>query len=151
MDRVHAPDFDPATTAILDQEPPCTPGPPDAGGTASLLSHDATTWRIQTNSPVPTVLVLAEAEYAGWQVTVDGEPAQPLTAYTALRAVCVPAGEHTVVWHYRPRAVWVGGAVTAIASILLIAAALTVNRRQPTEPALLSGGATTRSSTTDHA
>lgn len=129
VDRIHAPDFDPATTAILDKDPPCTPGPADAGGTAAVLSHDPTTWRVRTDSAAPALLLLAETNDAGWQVTVDGEPAEPLTAYTALRAICVPAGEHTVVWRYRPVTLWLGGALTTAATFLWLAAvAITIRR-----------------------
>lgn len=141
IDRIHAAGFDPATTATLNQQPPCTPGPPDSGGTATLLSHNSTSWRIETNSDAPAVLLLAETDTAGWQVTVDGEPAQPLTAYTALRAVCVPAGEHTVVWRYRPGWLWLGGAISLISAVLwLTAVTITVRRRsrEPTVPSTLN-------------
>ena len=135
ISRIHAPDFNPVTTAILDREPPCTPGPADAGGTAAVRSRDPTMWRIETDSDAPALLVLAETAEAGWQVTVDGERADPLTAYTALRAVCVPAGEHTVVWRYRPAGVRLGGAVTLITAALWIAAAvMTVRRRRTQSP-----------------
>ena len=71
-------------------------------------------WRIQTSSEVPVLLILSETDYPGWQVTIDGETAQGLTAYTAVRAVCVPAGEHVVEWTYRPNGVlawWPGDVV----------------------------------------
>ena len=60
------------------------------------------------------LLILSETDYAGWQVTVDGQPAQNLTAYTAVRAVCVPAGEHTVEWVFKPTVYWLGGLVSLL-------------------------------------
>lgn len=136
LERIHAPDFDPATTAILHRPPPCSPGPDGAAGTAAVLSHDPTTWHIQTDSAAPALLILAETDDPGWQVTVDGEPAQSLTAYTTLRAVCVPAGEHTVVWNYRPLSLWIGAALTLIASTLWAAAAITIFRRNPIQSSI---------------
>jgi len=153
ISRIHAPGFYPATKAILDEEPTCTPGPADAGGTAVVLDHDSTTWRIRTDSAVPSILVVAETVDAGWQVFVDGERAQPLRAYTALRAVCVPAGEHIVVWRYRPAVVWLGGVITAIASMLWMTAAVIVARHRPAEPIppAAPADATTTPSATDDA
>ena len=37
----------------------------------------------------------------GWRVTVDGTEAKPLRADYILRAVEMPAGEHTIEWRYR--------------------------------------------------
>jgi hypothetical protein len=121
--RIHAADFDPATTATLPQAPPCDLGPlPDEAGTAEILEHEPTRWRIQTTGDAPGLLVLAENAYPGWRVTVDGQPAEPLTAYTSVRAVCVPAGEHLVEWSFMPRLYLAGGVVTLIVLLLLVAA-----------------------------
>jgi uncharacterized membrane protein YfhO len=55
-------------------------------------------------------------------VRVDGEPAAPLTAYTAIRAVCVPAGSHQVEWRFNPPIFKVGAAISALALGLVAAA-----------------------------
>ncbi len=120
IERVHATDFDPAAVAILDEEATCAAGPAPAGpGTAEVIAHEPTRWRIETNSDAPALLVLAENAYPGWQVTVDGVAAESLTAYTSLRAVCVPAGEHVVEWVFRPMVYWVGGVVSLVALVLV--------------------------------
>lgn len=122
--RVHAPDFDPATTAILNEAAPCDPGPaPAAAGTAAVLAHEDTYWQIRTRSDAPALQILAENAYPGWRVLIDGQPAVALTAYTAIRAVCVPAGEHLVEWRFTPRLYGAGAAVSLFALILLAAAA----------------------------
>jgi hypothetical protein len=63
-------------------------------------------------------------------VTVDGAAAESLTAYTSIRAVCVPAGEHVVEWTYRPTVIWVGGLLT-LAFVALLVVALLMLRRLP--------------------
>jgi hypothetical protein len=127
--RVHAPDFDPAATAILDREAPCVLGPaPVEGATAEVLSHEPARWVIRVSSSAPGLLVLAENAYPGWEVTVDGVPAEPLTAYTSVRAVCIPAGDHTVEWVYRPAVLWAGGLVS-LGALLAVAGAVVVLRR----------------------
>ncbi len=47
-------------------------------------------------------LLLAEQAYPGWQAAVDGARVPVYRAEYALLAVPVPAGQHTVVWAYRP-------------------------------------------------
>jgi len=126
--RVHDADFDPAGTAILRANPPCELGPaPATPGTADVLVHEDAYWRIATRSDAPALQVLAENAYPGWTARIDGRPAAVMTAYTAIRAVCVPAGEHLVEWRFAPRLYWVGAAVSA-ASLLLMAAALARKR-----------------------
>ncbi len=135
ISRLHEAEFDPATTAILRAAPDCAPEQGDEAGSATLVAHEPARWEIATESATPALLVVAEAAYPGWRVTVDGEPATPLTAYTALRAVCVPAGSHTVVWSYAPRVFVAGGLLSAAAVVALAAAAYLLRRAEQREAA----------------
>lgn len=129
VQRVHEPDFDPAATAIL-AAPSCDPGPtPGTPGTAEILENSPGHWLVKTRSDAAALLILAETAYPGWQVEVDGQAAESSTAYTTLKAVCVPPGEHEVVWSYRPLVYWVGGGIS-LAALLVTIAALFVLRRQ---------------------
>lgn len=129
--RVHQAEFDPATTAILSADPGCALGPaPEALGAAEVVSHEAAHWQIRTTADAPALLVLAENAYPGWEVTLDGAPAEGLTAYTAVRAVCVPAGQHQVEWHFRPRLYLVGAAVSLLALALIIYAGKELTSRR---------------------
>ena len=124
VQRVHDPAFDPAATVILDADPTCEVGSvPAAQGTAEISQSTPGFWRIATQSDTPAILVLAETAYPGWQVTIDNKPVGMLTAYTTLKAVCVPAGEHAVVWRYKPVVYQVGGLVTSVALLLVLLAA----------------------------
>lgn len=121
--RVNQADFDPASTALLGAEPPCQVGPaPTDPGTAEILQADPGFWRIHTESSAPGLLILAESAYPGWQVTVDGQNAEALTAYTTLKAVCLPAGQHIVEWEFEPT-VFVAGGVITLAALALVAVA----------------------------
>jgi hypothetical protein len=129
IDRIHAPDFDPLTTVILPQPPPCQVGPlPAAPGTAEIVAHASDSWLIHTSSDEPALLVLSETAYPGWRVMVDGRPAESLTAYTTIRAVCVPAGEHTVTWTFAPTIYQAGGVITLFSLALVAVAAVSVRR-----------------------
>ncbi len=130
IDRIHAADFDPAQTAILATAAPCDLGPaPAAGGKAVIETHEPTRWQIRTRSDAPALLVLAENAYPGWRATVDSRPAETLTAYTSIRAVCVPAGEHVVEWQFAPRLYWLGAGITAAALALLVLAVLRLRKQ----------------------
>ena len=131
INRIHAPDFDPAMTAILAKSAPCSTGPlPAQPGEVEILSHEPTRWRLRTISETPALLILAENAYPGWGVTIDGQPAESLTAYTSVRAVCVPDGEHIVEWRFFPQ-LYLAGAAVSVAALILILAAVFVLRRRP--------------------
>jgi hypothetical protein len=128
--RVQSNDFDPASTVILDADPGCEVGPePGRPAKVTLRKHTPTRWVIATESTAPGILTLSETAYPGWQVAVDGERAHPLTAYTTIRGVCVVAGEHEIIWTYRPTIYLIGGAISAL-SLILIVVSLTAMRRQ---------------------
>lgn len=117
--RIHQPDFDPATTVILAQEPDCAlqTAPP---GAATILDATPGYWRIRAQTSAPALLILSETAYPGWQVTVNGVRENWYTAYTAVRAVCVPAGESEVIWQFRPTIFLWGGLVTLMALLFLV-------------------------------
>jgi hypothetical protein len=129
VQRVHEPDFNPASTAIVSADPNCNVGPaPQEGGTAEILENTAGHWLVKTESETGALLVLAETAYPGWGASIDGRPVELHTAYTTLKAVCVPPGTHEVLLTYTPTVYMIGGIVT-IAGLLLLLAAVYFYRR----------------------
>ncbi len=117
--RIHEPDFDPQSTAILAEETSCELNTGAAfDGEASIMAAEPGFWRVQTESRAPALLILAETDYPGWRVEIDGQEARNLRAYTTLRAVCVPAGVHDVTWTYVPTIYAAGGLITLVALLL---------------------------------
>ncbi|MGD8855936.1 MAG: hypothetical protein PVG33_06385, partial [Chloroflexota bacterium] len=51
-------------------------------------------------------------------------------AFTTIRAVCVPAGEHVVEWTYRPTIFIAGGALSAVSLLLVLWSATAIWRAQ---------------------
>lgn len=129
--RVHDADFDVTTTAVLAAEPDCLLDGA-APGAVTVTAQEDGYWQMETASDVPALLVLSETAYPGWRVTIDGAEADWQTAYTAVRAVCVPAGEHLVEWRYQPTVYWLGGLLTLL-GWLLVGVALWQLRRHPQE------------------
>lgn len=73
-----------------------------SSGTATVTRDLPELVAVQTRSPGPAYLVLADAFDPGWSATLDGRPAEIRPAYVAFRAVFVPPGNHAVVFRYRP-------------------------------------------------
>jgi hypothetical protein len=130
LERLHEASFDPQTTVIIEQTPSCDLSPDQAAGSSvQVLAQRPGYWQLATNSSSPAMLVLSQTAYPGWRVTVDDQAAESLLAYTALQAVCVPAGEHTVTWNYRPTPFLVGGLISLGALILLVLAIVFIRRK----------------------
>lgn len=117
--RIHQPDFDPVATVILAQPPACDLPDVPVTGTAQVVEKRDGYWRIATDSPEPALLVLSETDYPGWRAAVEGEGVEIMEAYTAVRAICVPAGQQTVEFTYAPSIYAIGGLFTVLALLLL--------------------------------
>jgi hypothetical protein len=68
----------------------------------------------------PGLLVLSELAYPGWQATIDGKPSPVEIVGGLLRGVNLPAGEHEVVFLFRPLLVYAGLAMAALTWAALI-------------------------------
>lgn len=64
-------------------------------------------------------LVLTDAWYPGWVARLDGAEVPLDRANLIFRAVRVPAGEHEIVFEYRPVSLWLGAAISALAWLVV--------------------------------
>ncbi len=125
LQRINQPGFDPLSTVILDHRPDCEPEEGD--GTAEIIEQDHGYWQIETASDAASLLLVSETAYPGWNVEIDGRPAEPLLAYTALRAVCVPPGQHTVTWRFQP-SIFIWGAGLSLIGLIFLSVAVIKER-----------------------
>jgi hypothetical protein len=123
---LHTAGFEVGRTVTLPAAPPCSLEPvvPSAGETAQVVGESPNHLELTTRSEATGLLVLSEVDYPGWQVRVDGQPAQVLRADTTLRAVCLPAGSHTVRFDFRPRDLVVGGIISCLALVVVMGAVI---------------------------
>ena len=83
------------------------------------------------STDTPALLLLSETHYPGWQATVDGQLASLLRADYVLRAVPVPAGEHTVELTFRPFSFTLGAIVSGITLVVVaVAIGLSLKKRR---------------------
>jgi hypothetical protein len=132
LTRVHEPDFDPRTTALLDTPVACVTNPalPVHGGESQveIVYYEGNRIEAQVQGG-GGLLIFSEVEYPGWRATVDGDPAPLLRADYLLRALCVPPGEHQVVLVYDPPLLKWGAAITTLTLLWIVGAAMWGTRR----------------------
>ena len=127
LSRIHSQDFDPLETALVPSAIHCT----GTGEPAEVEMTNYSANRIEAETQGGGgLLVFSEMYYPGWQAIVDDAPAQLVRADYLLRALCVPAGEHTVTLSYDPPVLKVGGMVTCLALLVIVGAAVWPNRRR---------------------
>jgi hypothetical protein len=126
------PEFDPTAEVLLETLVSDSQSP--VSSLQSLALQDgANRVTIRVSLDAPGYLVLADTWYPGWRATVDGRPAEILLANHAFRAVLLDGGEHVVEMVYRPSSVLVGGAVSLVAVMALVAGLLLARRREGRE------------------
>lgn len=121
LDRIQAGQVDVAGVVHLDRAPEPAPQPAAQPLPAPQFVEDGLDRVVlRAAAPTPAVLVLADMNAPGWTVTVNGRPAELLTADMLLRAVALPAGEHTVEFTYRDGSYRRGLALTIVGAVLTL-------------------------------
>jgi len=96
-------------------------------GSITLSDYAPDRMAYTSSSEAAQLAVFSEMWYGpdkGWQVTVDGAPAELIRANYALRAVVLPAGQHEVVMTFEPSSFYRGEMISYIASGLILLLAI---------------------------
>ena len=101
----------------LDGTPPALEVSP--GGTAAIERADAGHVAIAVNADGEGTLLQREATGPGWTARVNGRPAAVTASAEGHRVVAVPAGPSRVVLSYRPPRLAAGGALSALAALMM--------------------------------
>ena len=75
---------------------------------------------LRVRNPAGGKLALHEQFFPGWTATIDGKSAAVEAWAGAFQSVAVPAGEHTVEFHYRSRLLGLGGGISLVPLIGLV-------------------------------
>jgi hypothetical protein len=122
---------DPRETALLERPPPDLDRPEDpSSDRANVAEYEPERIRLETTTEARGLLVLSEPYYPAWKAYVDGKPVPLYVADHVLRAVPVPAGEHTVELRYESWSLRFGMAISLITSLALLALVVARTRRR---------------------
>lgn len=93
----------------------------DSTATINLISYQPNELRYDSNAATDQLAVFSEMYYPqGWNVYVDGQEASHFRANYALRAMKVPAGNHTIVFKFEPAVVQRGSIITLSSTLVFI-------------------------------
>ena len=118
--------YDPRRTAWVETEDGLPLAPFGPGGsplhseTASVVDRSPQRVELDVSLVRPGLVVLADAFYPGWRLTIDGQPATIHRTNRMMRGATVPSGRHRLVYTYDPGSFRVGG-VISVASLVVVA------------------------------
>lgn len=115
----------PTETAVVDakfkeQLKGVTEGYKDSLSAIRLTAYEPNRLVYKVSAPKDGVVVFSEIYYPGWQATIDGQPADIARADYILRAMNVPAGEHTIEMWFDPQSIHVTESIAYVALALLL-------------------------------
>lgn len=122
-------DFDPTRLVFIANggAPLNAGGAQRADESVRIVSYQPERVIVSVRAHADAYLVLTDAWYLGWRAQMNGVEVPLYRANLIFRAVRVPAGEHEIVFEYRPASLWVGAAISAFG--LLIAGTLLMRTR----------------------
>ncbi|MEN6323233.1 MAG: YfhO family protein [Proteiniphilum sp.] len=103
------------------------PSPVDSASTIMLTDYDSDFVTYATDTKKEELAVFSEVYYPkGWQISIDGQPAEMIRANYTLRALPVPAGKHTVEFRFNPQSIKVTDGIAYAALLIMLLTALTI-------------------------
>ena len=117
--------IDPKRTAVVDERFAAqlegfTPQP-DSTATITLSSYRPNKLVYASQAQTDQVAVFSEIYYQpGWKATIDGKPADHFRADWILRAMRIPAGEHEIIFEFKPEGYIIAANVEAYSSFLIL-------------------------------
>lgn len=99
-----------------------------ASDSATIKNYQANQVTIETVTRHPTILLLSDTDYPGWEVMVDNEKNEIIKAFGIYRAVEVPAGVHQVRFRYQPKSFIIGLYLSLVSGGLIILLSILVRK-----------------------
>jgi hypothetical protein len=96
---------------------------PDGSGSIVLNEYTPNRIRYRSNTSSEQFAVFSEIWYGpgkGWTASVDGDPVVFIRVNYALRGMRIPAGDHEIVFEFKPRSYFIGENISLASSGLLL-------------------------------
>jgi hypothetical protein len=95
----------------------------------AVTRHEPCRVELEAELELPGLVILADAEYPGWTLTVDGNPTTIHRVNHGMRGALVQAGRHHLIYRYEPRSLRHGLVLSGAGALILIAAFLSGARQ----------------------
>lgn len=114
-------EVDTKSTAVLDVSKfPIDPKLADSTASINVIEHKPNFLKYESKSSSDGLAVFSEIYYPDWKAKVDGNEVPVVRVNYILRAIEIPAGDHTVEFSFEPKAYIVGNKVTTASSWLVV-------------------------------
>lgn len=111
----------PATVAVVNENEVPANLSLSTDGSIRLTEYHPGYWKYESSNTEAGFAVFSEIHYPkGFKVTIDGEEADMLRANYILRALVVPAGDHTIEFSFEPKIYTIGSGIMQVMSILVV-------------------------------
>jgi len=117
--------IDPKTTAVVDKRfaEYVSNFSPQVDSTATIIMDSYRPNKLAYTSKTASeqLAIFSEIYYQpGWNATIDGQPAEHFRADWILRAMRIPAGEHKIVFEFRPQGYITASYVSTFSSFIIL-------------------------------
>lgn len=93
----------------------------DSSATIELFSYKPNHLVYEASSKSPQLAVFSEVYYPkGWNVYINGKPAEYFRADYVLRAMVVPEGNNKIEFKFEPKVIQTGSTISLVSSILFL-------------------------------
>lgn len=116
--RLASIDFDARSAAVVEHGVGAH-YPEGSGDQVQVERYESNEVVLRTESAQPRYLVTSESNYPGWRAWVDGNEQPVLQTNVAFRGLYLPAGNHRVVFRFRPTILYWAASVSGFACLIL--------------------------------
>jgi hypothetical protein len=103
---------------LLEEQPSAPLGPQGQTSDVKVTQYSGNEIVATANTDANTMLFFSEIYYPEWNAYLDGKPVKLYRAFTTLRAVEVPKGQHTITLRYESKAFAQGSMITIVTLVL---------------------------------
>jgi hypothetical protein len=96
------------------------PGLPLTQKDIQVITDDHQYLKLKTVTDQPSILIVADSFYPGWQAKVDNQAVKIYPANINQRAIVVPSGSHTITFAYHPASFYTGLIISIISLFIAV-------------------------------
>jgi hypothetical protein len=117
------------------------PGP-DPTEAVAVTRYEPLRVELEARLQRPGIVVLADVDYPGWTLEIDGRPAEILRTNRLMRGAAVTAGTHRLVYTYDPLSFRAGGVISLLSIALSLGLGVRATLKDAQAASILGSGQT---------